>query len=351
MVTADKKESKFVSVVVYLHNDSRHIVPFFDTVLGMFRDNFEKYEIICVNDASTDDSVKILKDYFEKGEETGKNGLSAMSQETVESAEAAGKGNKNGRETLWNGSMINIIHMSYFQGLEASMNAGRDMAIGDFVYEFDDINPDYPPELIRDVYDRMLSGYDIVAASCKGKIKLTSRLFYLFYNLTSSSRNKIGQETFRILSRRAINRVMSMGQYIPYRKAVYVNCGLKTDTVYYESRSSVGRHKSKTDGNERMSLAIDSFIYFTNVLERLSLVVSGAFLLFTLGVAVYIACSFFSANKPVEGWLSTMGFLSLGFFGVFSLLTFILKYLSVMLSLIFKHQRYLIEGVEKISKQ
>ena len=41
MVTADKKESKFVSVVVYLHNDSRHIVPFFDTVLGMFRDNFE----------------------------------------------------------------------------------------------------------------------------------------------------------------------------------------------------------------------------------------------------------------------------------------------------------------------
>ncbi len=274
-----------------------------------------------------------------------------MSQETVESAEAAGKGNKNGRETLWNGSMINIIHMSYFQGLEASMNAGRDMAIGDFVYEFDDINPDYPPELIRDVYDRMLSGYDIVAASCKGKIKLTSRLFYLFYNLTSSSRNKIGQETFRILSRRAINRVMSMGQYIPYRKAVYVNCGLKTDTVYYESRSSVGRHKSKTDGNERMSLAIDSFIYFTNVLERLSLVVSGAFLLFTLGVAVYIAGSFFSANKPVEGWLSTMGFLSLGFFGVFSLLTFILKYLSVMLSLIFKHQRYLIEGVEKISKQ
>ena len=148
MVTADKKESKFVSVVVYLHNDSRHIAPFFDTVLGMFRDNFEKYEIICVNDASTDDSVKILKDYFEKGEETGKNGLSAMSQETVESVEAAGKGNKNGRETLWNGSMINIIHMSYFQGLEASMNAGRDMANRGFcLWNLIDINPDYPPEL------------------------------------------------------------------------------------------------------------------------------------------------------------------------------------------------------------
>jgi len=29
----------------------------------------------------------------------------------------------------------------------------------------------------------------------------------------------------------------------------------------------------------------------------------------------------------------------------------VMKYLSVMLSLIFKHQRYLIEGVEKISER
>lgn len=318
-MTADKKESKFVSAVVYLHNSGGNIAPFFDRVLGMFQENFEKYEIICVNDASTDDSVERLKEYFQDG---GRDG----------------------------GCMINLIHMSYFQGLEASMNAGRDMAIGDFVYEFDDINPDYPAQLIRDVYDRLLSGYDIVSASCKGKIKWTSRMFYLFYNMTSNSRNRIGQETFRILSRRAINRVMSMGQYIPYRKAVYMNCGLKTDTLYYESAGGTGRHKNKTDRNERTSLAIDSFIYFTNVLERISLVISGAFLLFTLGVVVYIVGSIFSASKPVEGWLSTMGFLSLGFFGVFSLLTIILKYLSVMLSLIFKHQRYLIEGVEKVSK-
>ena len=124
-MTADKKESKFVSVVVYLHNSGRNIESFFDKVLEMFQENFEKYEIICVNDASTDDSVERLKEYFG---DSGRDG----------------------------GCMINIIHMSYFQGLEASMNAGRDMAIGDFVYEFDDINPDYPKELIREVYDRLL---------------------------------------------------------------------------------------------------------------------------------------------------------------------------------------------------
>ena len=326
MAEADKKENKFISVVVYLHNDRERIAPFFDTVLRMSKENFEKYEVICVNDASQDDSVEVLKDYF-----------SGPSEE--------------GRESLWNGCMINVIHMSYFQGLEASMNAGRDMAIGDFVYEFDDINPDYPPQLIRDVYDRMLSGYDIVSAGRKGKSKLSSSLFYLFYNMTSKSRNRIGPETFRILSRRAINRVMSMGQYIPYRKAVYGNCGLKTYTISYESQGGTKRHRSKTDRSERTSLAMDSFIYFTDVLERMSLAVSSVFLVFTLGVIIYIISSVFSESKPVEGWLSTMGFLSLGFFGVFSLLTFIMKYLSVMLSLIFKHQRYLIEGVEKISQK
>lgn len=326
MVGADKKENKFISVVVYLHNDRERIGPFFDTVLRMFKENFEKYEVICVNDASQDDSVEVLKDYFSRPSEEG-------------------------RESLWNGCMINVIHMSYFQGLEASMNAGRDMAIGDFVYEFDDINPDYSPQLIRDVYDRMLSGYDIVSAGRKGKSKLSSSLFYLFYNMTSKSRNRIGPETFRILSRRAINRVMSMGQYIPYRKAVYGNCGLKTYTISYESQGGTKRHRSKTDRSERTSLAMDSFIYFTDVLERMSLAVSSVFLILTLGVIIYIISSVFSESKPVEGWLSTMGFLSLGFFGVFSLLTFIMKYLSVMLSLIFKHQRYLIESVEKISQK
>lgn len=318
-------ESKFVSVVVYLHNTENQIEPFFDSVLRIFKENFEKYEIICVNDASTDDSAGRLRSYFD----------------VKKSEERAG---------MWKGCMIHMLHMGYFHGLEASMNAGRDMAIGDFVYEFDDINADYEPQLIRQVYDRMLEGYDIVAASCRCRIKFTSRLFYACYNITSRSRNKIGQETFRILSRRAINRVMRMGRYIPYRKAVYMNCGLKTDIVYYDSLKCGSRHKCKTNRSERTNLAVDSFIYFTDVVERLSLLLSEAFLFFTLCVLVYIIGSVFSENKPVEGWLSTMGFLSLGFFGVFSLLTIILKYLSVLLNLVFKHQRYLVESVEKIAR-
>lgn len=312
------KEKKFISLVVYLHNVEEYIKYFMKSIIPVCESNFEQFEIVCVDDGCTDGTVDKLKEYLEENQTS---------------------------------AMVNVIHMSFFQGIESAMNAGRDIAIGDFVYEFDDVFVDYEPELLLKVYEKMLEGSDIVAASSKGKMRFTSKLFYSLYNATSRSKGKIGPETFRIVSRRAINRIKSMGQYIPYRKAVYSNCGLKMSTIHYDSKDVKARIKNKTVASERTSLALDSFIYFTNVLERVSMVICGFFLILTVAMGIYIISDFFNAYKPVEGWLSTMGFLALGFFGVFALLTIILKYLSVLLNLIFKQQRYLVADIEKVVKR
>lgn len=312
------KEKKFISLVVYLHNVEEYIKYFMKSIIPVCESNFEQFEIVCVDDGCTDGTADKLKEYLEENQTS---------------------------------AMVNVIHMSFFQGIESAMNAGRDIAIGDFVYEFDDVFVDYEPELLLKVYEKMLEGNDIVAASSRGKMRFTSKLFYSLYNATSRSKGKIGPETFRIVSRRAINRIKSMGQYIPYRKAVYSNCGLKMSTLHYESKDVTARIKNKTVASERTSLALDSFIYFTNVLERVSMIICGFFLIATVAMGIYIISDFFNAHKPVEGWLSTMGFLALGFFGVFALLTIILKYLSVLLNLIFKQQRYLVADIEKVVKR
>lgn len=91
----------------------------------MCTDNFEQFEIVCVDDASQDGTVELLREYAEK------NRIKVM---------------------------INVVHMSFFQGLESAMNAGRDIAIGDFVYEFDDIFVDYDPEVIMQVYETPFPG-------------------------------------------------------------------------------------------------------------------------------------------------------------------------------------------------
>lgn len=310
-------EKKFISVVLHMHNDAKNIEHFMDSIVPIISASFEHFEIVCVDDGCTDATVGILKEYVKEHDIK---------------------------------EMVSVIRMGFYQGMESSMNAGRDVAIGDFVYEFDDLIIDYEPSLIFDIYEKMLTGYDIVSASSDTKMKLTSKMFYGIYNAFSHSEYKIGPETFRIVSRRAINRIKSMGTYIPYRKAVYANCGLNMTRVSYSAVNNdrLDSKKYNKTHAERSSLALDSFIYFTNIMEKISAVISGVFLLFMLFMIVYTLTDYFLEDSLAEGWASSMVFMSLGFFGVFALLTIILKYLSVLLNLIFKQQKYLVSDIEKI---
>ena len=192
------KEKNFVSCVLYLHNDGAHIRDFLNTVCGTMEEHFEKYEIVCVNDCCMDNTIEEIHQFLEES-----------------------SGNH----------VVSMINLSFYQGVEMAMNAGRDLAVGDFLFEFDRCLPDFEPSLIMDVYYRALEGYDVVAAAPRRDVALTSRLFYAVYNLGSRNTHKLRQERFRIISRRAVNRVNQMNAYIPYRKAMYMNCGLRADTL------------------------------------------------------------------------------------------------------------------------
>ena len=310
-------ESKFVSAVMYVHNDAAYIDSFLEMITKILRERFTKYELIFVNDASPDDSIAAIHDFFE--------------------------------EHHMDSQMVSIVQMSHYQGQETAMNAGRDIAIGDFVYEFDDMFIDYDPELIFEVYQETAAGNDVVSAGCSNATSFSSRLFYSLYNRTNHGNGSINTETFRILSRRAINRIKTIGQYIPYRKAVYMNCGLNTQSLHYVSDRAAERKKALADRHERHMLAMDSLIYFTNIMEKLSMYLSGLFGLIAVAVGADILYETVSGAHTVEGWRSTMGFLAVGFVGVFVLQTIILRYLSVLINLSYRRQRYLIAGVEKIT--
>jgi len=312
-------EKKFVSVVAYIRNDENRIVDFLNKVVPEIKKNFQQYEIVCVDDGSEDATVLQIKDYVENNSMQG---------------------------------IVSIVHMGFPQGVEAAMNAGRDVSIGDFVYEFDTVLVDYDTKLVFEVYEKMLSGFDIVSASIENSSSFSSKSFYKVFNNNSKSHNDISTESFRIISRRAINRIKSMGVYIPYRKAVCSNCGLQTSTIGYKSNmSTAARRKALGDKarfSDRSKLAFDSFIYFTNIMEKISATISFIFLLFSVGITVYTICDYFTAGHLAEGWASLMCVISIGFFGVFMLLTIVLKYLSVTLNLIFKKTKYLVADIEKI---
>lgn len=307
------REKTFVSAVLYVRNNERQIRDFLPSLHAVLTEHFEKFEIICVNDASEDGSREEIRNFAKQG----------------------------------GPAIISVVNMSSFHGRELAMEAGVDLAIGDFVYEFDSLYGDYDISLIFEVYRKALEGYDIVSAVPRTTMGWASRIFYSIFNRYSLSKNKVHQESFRILSRRAINRVKSLNNTLVYRKAVYAGCGLSTEAILYQNRKRE-RELTREEAVNQSGTAIETLILFTNVIQRLALYVSLAFLAITIGIGIYTWAVYFRADKPVEGWTPLMLFLSLGFFGVFLVLTIILQYLSVILKMIFKKKRYLIESIEKL---
>ena len=306
------KEMNFLSAVVYINNDEKGIMPFLIQLIETLDGNFEKYEIICVNDASSDSSASIVR----------------------EIAKSKGDG------------IVSLINMSYPQGLEPSMNAGVDLAIGDFVFEFDYISMDYEHDLIMKVYQQSVNGSDIVAASSKQN-RISSKIFYALFNKNANLQYDLQTETFRILSRRAINRIFSMSNTIPYRKALYANCGLKMETVFYNPNHPMVGKKPKIQ--DQFETAFDALILFTNLAYKITILLAGAMMIATLAGGIYTVVIYF-LGIPVAGYTTTMLVITAAFFGVFGILAMVIKYLSVIVRLIFNEQRYIVESVEKISK-
>ena len=111
------REKNFISAVIYVHNAEKRISNFLNMVIRVLEDNFDHSEIICVNDSSDDSSVDQIRK----------------------------------TSALANNTSISILNMSCFHGVEMAMNAGVDLAIGDFVLEFDSTVQDYDDSQIMKI--------------------------------------------------------------------------------------------------------------------------------------------------------------------------------------------------------
>lgn len=309
------KEKTFVSSVIYVHNAENRIEEFLSAIIRVMEDNFEHSEVICVNDGSDDASIEKIKAISKNTENTG----------------------------------ISVVNMSYFHGVELAMNAGVDIAIGDFVFEFDNTELDFNPDFIMDVYRRSLEGYDIVSASPNIREKFSSRLFYKVFDRFSDLSYKMTTESFRVLSRRVINRIGSMNKTVPYRKAIYAGSGLKSDNLKYSVEKKVRRSTDKKESRYRSGLATDSLILFTKVGYRFSMTMTFIMMFASVFMVAYSVITYIVVH-PVEGWTTTIMFLSFAFFGLFGILTIIIKYLQLIIDMVFKRKHYSFESIEKLTK-
>lgn len=307
-------EKNFISAVIYLNTaeNAQKLSDFIIHLMGVLSDNFLKYEIICVDDGSP-------QEYLDEVKQT-------VQQRSVP---------------------VTVLHMSFYQGMELAMNAGRDLAIGDYVLEFDECVWNFPDDMIMQAYREVLNEWDIVCCADRTKEGITSKAFYELYNRFSGTQHLLESDNFRILSRRGINRVCSLNRSIPYRKAVYANCGLRFKVMHFDPVFRTYYGKDKKTKRFRKNLALDALLLYTDIGTRFSTLMAGLMALIAAVLAVYSLVVYLN-GIAVVGWTTTMLFLSFGFFGFFALMAVVIKYLSLILNIVFRKEKYLFQSIEKL---
>lgn len=293
----NKKESVFISAVLYLSDFANDAEKFTRNLLDSLKSYFDHYEIIIVDDCSTKHE-KFLKEVL---------------------------------PSLADDSTITVVHMSVRQGIEACLRAGLDVSIGDFVFEFDTLEMVFDKGLLWDVYQEALKGNDVVSVEPKQN-NVSRSLFYRLFNKYSNADYDINASAFRLVSRRAINRVLELNMSSAFRQAVYASCGLKNSRIEYKGSASPRKARG-------LSLAIDSFLLYTEFSKQVCTVS----LIFIL---VLIAAGITGLATGLV-WMFSVAVL-VGVALILVDIIFLLYYARLILKE--KESNYLISNIEKIQK-
>jgi len=193
---------KLVSIVFSFKNEEENIPELVDRIAKTFKKikNWN-YELIFVNDASTDKSEDVLVN-------------------------------------LQNEHPITIINMSRNFGVPFCVIAGFNQTKGDAIVYLDTDLQD-PPELIEKLILEYENGAEVVhtvrtkrLGESKVKMFITN-LGYRLINFFSDIALPINAGDFKLISRRALNEILELKEYRPYIRGLSVWVGFKQSIVYY----------------------------------------------------------------------------------------------------------------------
>ena len=273
---------KLLSVVFSFRNEEGNIKELVDRInISLEKLTNWNYELIFVNDDSTDSSESILLNLQKK-------------------------------------YPIRIINMSRNFGVDPCVLAGFRNAKGDaIVYLHTDLQD--PPEIIPDLIKKHEEGFDVVhtiRTKRKGESKfrmLVTRIAYLLINILSDIKLPIESGDYKLISRKALDKILNQKEFRPYVRGLSVWVGFK-QTFYKYERQARGSGKSKmpllskgpvTDfinGITSYSLKplyIGIFFGFLSIIISLLLIIYALYLKFNNlaipgSTSIIIAISFFS---------------------------------------------------------
>ncbi len=239
-------------------------------------------------------------------------------------------------------------------GHQAALSAGLEASTAGAVITMDG-DGQHPPELIPRMLNLLEQGYDVVQtqrvepsgeASFK---KWTSGSFYRLINLISGTRILPGAADFRLLSRQAVNALVSMPEYHRFLRGMVAWIGYPSVILPYQPGGRIGG-ESKYSLGKMFRLAMDAIFSFSLVPLYIGLSAGGLLLCLALAEMVYVLSFWVSGRTSnlAPGWSSLM-FVILIVGGILMvLLGFIGVYIGYIFQEVKKRPVYLIKEERRL---
>lgn len=245
---------------------------------------------------------------------------------------------------------VTVLSLSRNFGHQAALTAGLDYAEGEVIISLDG-DGQHPPEMIPQMIQLVVQGYDIVQAqrieeddrlSFK---KVTSGAFYALINKVSGTRIQPGAADFRALSRQALDALKAMPEYHRFLRGMIAWMGFKSVILpYHEQKRMAG--KSKYSLGKMVRLASDAIFSFSLMPLYIGLSVGGLFLLLALAQILYVLFIFIAKPENVyiaPGWSSLMAVMLIASGIVMILLGFIGVYVGYIFQEVKRRPKYILK--------
>ena len=232
----DSDQTKTLSIVIPLFNEEGNLDVLYDQVSTVADSMVYQWEIVFVDDGSSDASLEWLKEMSRRDQR------------------------------------VRFLSLSRNFGHQAALFAGMKHSNGDAVITMD-ADLQHPPGLIKEMVEKWEEGYDVVFTVKSnhqlGFLKgLQMRLFYWILSKISGLKLSFGQSDFRLLDRRALDAVLEINEYRKFLRGTvewigYKQTGIKYDVAKRHSGSSKFSYKNM------VSFAIDGILSFSSLPLRL----------------------------------------------------------------------------------
>jgi glycosyltransferase involved in cell wall biosynthesis len=265
-----------ISLVCPFYNEAESVGFFFGRVLPIMDKLGEPFEIVCVNDGSSDETLFAL------------------------------------RSIQRNRPGIRIIDLSRNFGKEAALSAGIDFAAGNAVVVIDADLQD-PPEVIPELIRHWRAGSEVVLAHRTDRSsdsffkQLTARWFYRFINHISD--NPIPQDVgdFRLMDRRVVDALKLLPERRRFMKGLFAWVGFRTTSVDYVREPRVAG-TGKFAGWRLWNFALEGITAFSTVPLRIWTYLGTiiATVAFFYGVAIIVRTLMLGSDVPGYASLLTV---------------------------------------------